>query len=76
MIERYTRQEIKKIWEDFNRYSIWLQIELAAAENEKLKLIPKKVVKKVKSKIKINPKRILQIESKVKHDIIAFLINH
>ncbi len=74
MIERYTRQEIKKIWEDFNRYSIWLQIELAAAEAmEKLKLIPKGVVKKVKSKAKINPKRILQIESKVKHDIIAFL---
>ena len=74
MIERYTRKEIKKIWEDFNRYSIWLQIELAAAEAmEKLKIIPKGVVKKVKSKAKINPKRILQIEEKVKHDIIAFL---
>ena len=74
MIERYTRKEIKSIWEDYNRYSIWLNIELAAAEAmEKLKIIPKGVVKKVKSKAKINPKRILQIESKVKHDIIAFL---
>ena len=74
MIERYTREEIKKIWNDYNRYSIWLKIELAAAEAmEKLKIIPKGVVKKVKSKAKINPKRILQIESKVKHDIIAFL---
>ena len=74
MIERYTRKEIKKIWEDFNRYSIWLQIELAAAEAmEKLKIIPKGIVKKVRSKAKINPKRILQIEQKVKHDIIAFL---
>ena len=74
MIERYTRQEIKSIWEDHNRYSIWLNIELAAAEAmEKLKIIPKGVVKKVKSKAKINPKRILQIEGKVKHDIIAFL---
>ena len=74
MIERYSRKEIKKIWEDFNRYSIWLEIELAAAEAmEKLKIIPKGVVKKVRSKAKINPKRILQIEEKVKHDIIAFL---
>ena len=38
MIERYTRKEIKSIWEDYNRYSIWLEIELAAAEAmEKLK---------------------------------------
>ncbi len=74
MIERYTRKEIKYIWDDYNRYSIWLQIELAAAEAmEKLNIIPKGVVKKIKSKAKINPRRILQIEEKVKHDIIAFL---
>ncbi len=74
MIERYSRKEIKNIWEDYNRYSIWLDIELAAAEAmEKLKIIPKGIVKRIRSKAKINPKRILQIESKVKHDIIAFL---
>ena len=74
MIERYSRKEIKKIWEDYNKYSLWLDIELAAAEAmEKLKIIPKGVVKKVKSKAKINVKRILQIEDKVKHDVIAFL---
>jgi adenylosuccinate lyase len=74
MIERYSRKEIKKIWEDYNKYSIWLDIELAAAEAmEKFKIIPKGVAKKVKSKGKINVKRILQIEDKVKHDVIAFL---
>ncbi len=74
MIERYTRKEIKDIWEDFNKYTIWLDIELAAAEAmEKLKIIPKGVSKKVKSKAKINVKRISQIEDKVKHDVIAFL---
>ena len=74
MIERYSRKEITKIWDDYNKYSIWLDIELAAAEAmEKLKIIPKGVVKKVKSKAKINVKRILQIENKVKHDVIAFL---
>ena len=74
MIERYSRKEIKSIWEDKNRYSIWLQIELAAAEAmEKMNIIPKGVSKKVRSKAKINVKRILQIEEKVKHDVIAFL---
>ena len=74
MIERYTRKEIKSIWEDKNKYSIWLEIELAAAEAmEKLKIIPKGVSKKLGSKAKINVKRILQIEEKVKHDVIAFL---
>ena len=74
MIERYTRKEIKSIWEDKKKYSLWLEIELAAAEAmEKLKIIPKGVSRKVKSKAKINVKRILQIEEKVKHDVIAFL---
>ena len=74
MIERYSRKELKAIWEDYNKYSIWLDIELAAAEAmEKLKIIPNGVVKKVKSKAKINVKRILDIEDKVKHDVIAFL---
>ena len=74
MIERYSRKEIKQIWNDYNKYSIWLQIELAAAEAmEKFKIIPKGVCRKIKSKAKINVKRILQIEEKVKHDVIAFL---
>ena len=74
MIERYSRKELRAIWEDYNKYSIWLDIELAAAEAmEKLKIIPRGVVKKVKSKAKINVKRILEIEDKVKHDVIAFL---
>ena len=74
MIDRYSRKEIKKIWDDYNKYSIWLDIELAAAEAmEKFNIIPKGIVKKVKSKAKIDVKRILQIEEKVKHDVIAFL---
>ena len=74
MIDRYSRKELKLIWEDYNKYSIWLKIELAAAEAmEKLKIIPKGIVKRIKPKAKINVKRILEIENKVKHDVIAFL---
>ncbi len=74
MIDRYSRKELKDIWEEKNKYNIWLKIELAAAEAmEKLKIIPKGVSKKVKLKAKINVKRILEIEKNVKHDVIAFL---
>ena len=66
MIERYSRKEIKNIWNDKNKYSIWLDIEIAAAEAmEKLKIIPKGISKKVKSKAKIDVQRILKIEEKV-----------
>ena len=74
MIDRYSREELKNIWSDYNKYSLWLKIEIAAAEAmEKYKIIPKGVTKKVRKKAKINPKRILEIEKKVKHDVIAFL---
>jgi adenylosuccinate lyase len=74
MIDRYSRKELRNIWSDENKYKIWLDIELAAAEAmEKLNIIPKGVVRKVKSKAKINVARILKIEESVKHDVIAFL---
>ena len=56
-MKKYSRKELKAIWEDYNKYSLWLKIELAAAEAmEKLKIIPKGVVKKVKSKVKLMSK--------------------
>ena len=74
MIDRYSRKEIKKIWEEKNKYQIWLDIEIAAAQAmEKLNVIPKGVAAKVKKKAKINVERIHKIESKVHHDVIAFL---
>jgi adenylosuccinate lyase len=74
MIDRYSRKEIKNIWDDKNKYKIWLDIEIAAAESmERLNIIPKGVSKKVKKKAKINVERINKIESQVHHDVIAFL---
>ena len=74
MIERYSRKEMVKIWDEKNKYQIWLSIEIAAAQAmEKLKLIPKGVALTVKKKGKINTDRIHKIENKVHHDMIAFL---
>ena len=74
MIKRYSRKELVDIWEEYNKYKIWLNIEVTAVEGmEKLKIIPKGVSSLVKKKAKIKVKRIHQIENKVKHDVIAFL---
>ena len=74
MISRYSRKELVNIWSEENKYKIWLDVEIAAAQAmEKYKIIPKGVSSLVKRKGKISVKRIHQIESKVKHDVIAFL---
>ena len=74
MIVRYYRKEQTYNWSEENKYRIWLEVEIAAAQAmEKLGQIPKGVSAAVRKKAKINVKRIHQIESKVKHDVIAFL---
>lgn len=76
MIPRYTRPELEKIWSDENKFSIWLQIEILAVEaHSKLGLVPESAVEEIKSKAKFDVKRILEIEEKVKHDVVAFLTN-
>ena len=74
MIKRYSRKELTDIWSEENKYQIWLDVEVAAAEAmEKLNQIPKGVASIVRKKARINVKRIHQIEAVVKHDVIAFL---
>jgi len=74
MIERYSRKQLTDIWSEENKYKIWLNVEIAAAEAmEKLGQIPRGVASVVRKKAKINVTRIHKIENEVKHDVIAFL---
>ncbi len=74
MIKRYSRKELTDIWSEENKYKIWLDVEVAAAEAmEKLGQIPRGVASVVRKKARINVSRIHKIESEVKHDVIAFL---
>ena len=46
MIERYSREEMSKIWTDQNRYEAWLEVEILACEAwSELGYIPKDDVK-------------------------------
>lgn len=76
MIDRYTRNEMGSVWSDENKFTIWLNIELAAIEARvQLKEIPRATFNKIKQKAKFNISRIKQIEERTKHDVIAFLTN-
>jgi adenylosuccinate lyase len=74
MIDRYTRPAMGKIWEDENKFRIWLEIELLACEAQaELGLMPKETVLRIREKANFSVQRILEIENEVKHDVIAFL---
>lgn len=74
MISRYTLPEMGKIWTDENRFRIMMEIELAVCEAlADLGEIPRKAVGKIKKKVRFSLERIEELESKVHHDVIAFL---
>ena len=76
MVPRYSRKEMVDIWSDFSKYSIWLDIEIFSLEGmEKIEIVPKGTADLVRKKAKFDSKRIDEIESEIKHDVLAFLTN-
>jgi adenylosuccinate lyase len=74
MIERYTRPEMGRIWSEENGFQKWLDVEILAAEGlALLGKVPKAAIARIKKKARFNLVRIREIESEVKHEIIAFL---
>lgn len=74
MISRYSRPEISSIWSEENKFRIWLEIELLVLEARvKLKEVPQSTYNQIRKKVKYNIYRIKRIESKVHHDVIAFV---
>lgn len=63
-----------KIWSEEYRFEIMLSIELALLEVlSEEKLIPTEEYKEIKNKIKLDIKRIKEIEEVTKHDVAAFV---
>tara|TARA_X000000950_G_scaffold179540_1_gene217769 strand:+ start:916 stop:2223 length:1308 start_codon:yes stop_codon:yes gene_type:complete len=76
MIPRYSTPEMSKIWSTKNKFNIWLKIEILACEiQEKLGNIPLNTTKRIKQRASFNEKKVLEIESITRHDMIAFLTN-
>ncbi|MFO0172714.1 MAG: adenylosuccinate lyase, partial [Aphanizomenon sp.] len=76
MIERYTLPEMGDLWSEAYKLKTWLDVEIAVCEAQaELGYIPAAAVEEIKAKANFDPKRVLEIEAEVRHDVIAFLTN-
>lgn len=74
MVERYAREEMKRLWTQQAKYQAWLDVEIAAAKAwNKLGLIPDAECQAIVSKADFDVDEIDEIEKTTKHDVIAFL---
>lgn len=74
MIERYSREEMSKIWDLNSKFNYYLQVELAVCDAyAELGTIPKEAAEEIRKKATFSVERIDEIEREVRHDVIAFL---
>lgn len=74
MIPRYSRPEMADIFEQENKFRIWLEVETLALEKmAQLGIVPQSAAITLRQKGNFNVDRINEIEAEVKHDVIAFL---
>lgn len=73
MIERYSPPAIRAVWSDQHRFELWLRIEILACEAwAKVGRIPAAALPKIRQ-AKFDAAQIAEVESRVGHDVIAFL---
>jgi len=76
LIPRYSLPEISKIWTDENRFDLWKEIEVLYCEGlAEYGHIPKKAAAEIRRKADYDIPRVLEIEKKTRHDVVAFLTN-
>ena len=76
MIDRYSREEMKKIWDLNSKFQYYLYVEIAVAEAyAQIGEFPEEDIEELKKLAKFDIKRIDEIEAEVRHDVIAFLTN-
>jgi adenylosuccinate lyase len=76
VISRYSRPQMRGIWSEERKFSIWLEIEILACEAmAELGLIPREDAETIRAKAKFSVPEIAEIEKRTNHDVIAFLEN-
>jgi adenylosuccinate lyase len=61
------------VWSDANKFAKWLEVELAATETlAEAGQVPKEAAAAIHARARIDVAQIHQIESRVKHDVVAF----
>ena len=74
MIDRYTRPAMSRIWSEESKYQAWLRVELAVCEAYARRgRVPPDAVARIRQKARVDIARILAIQERVKHEMIALL---
>ena len=73
MIERYSPPAMRAVWSDQHKFELWLRIEILACEAwASIGRIPEAALPKIR-KGTFDATKIAEVESRVGHDVIAFL---
>jgi adenylosuccinate lyase len=73
LIERYSPPAMRAVWSEQHRFELWLRIEVLACEAwAALGRIPESALPKIR-KGTFDATKIAEVESRVGHDVIAFL---
>ena len=74
MLERYTREEMGRIWTQENRFRKMLEVEKAVAQAQgEMGLIPSNAAQAIQKKADFKLKNILENEKRTRHDVTAFV---
>jgi adenylosuccinate lyase len=74
VIERYTRPEMGRLWSEESKYGAWLGVELAVCEAyTRRSRIPPDAMARIRQKARVDIARVLAIQERVKHEMIALL---
>ena len=75
MIERYSREPMRSIFSDENRFKAYLEVELFATEAwSKLGVVPENDVKKLFENAKFDLEGILELEKELLHLLVMCLV--
>ena len=73
MIGRYSHPEMRRVWDDDNKFRKWLEVEIAVCEAlADLGEIPAEAVNTIREKADFSLERIAEIEKVTRHDVVAF----
>ena len=73
MIERYSPPAMRAVWSDQHKFELWLRIEVLVCEAwATLGRIPESALPKIR-RATFDATKIAEVESRVGHDVIAFL---
>ena len=73
MITRYSRQVMRDVWTEENKFDAYLKVEILSCEAwSELGVIPKEDVDKIRQKATFKVDRIKEIEEQTRHDVVAF----